>query len=555
MTVLHEDEVGGVRAFWVDSGRPTLSASLVFRTGIADEAFTSHGLIHLLEHLALRGRGGGTLHVNGSVAPLVTSFDVHGPVEQVVDHLANLTRWLSDPEFSELPREVKVLRAESAMRGPSAVGDALLWRYGARGPGLVGMAEFGLSTATVDALRALAAESFTRANAVLALDGTPPAALSLDLPWGTGRLPLRHATPCDMPCPGMYEAPALVVTGTTSRSVAATLLPALTENRLRDRLRHADGASYAPWSHYEPVDADTAVVVAGADISPEGVGGVGTVAAEILGALAEDGPSPTELADVVSPTVQAMRDPYNAAGIAWRSAHRWLQGHDPQTLHEVVAETEAVNVDDVRDAAGSLRSSMLIGAPPGADVPAGVSLLARPLRPAQPGTTYRSWNWPADRSRLTVGSDQVRVSNGSDAISIQLGDAVGLVKHADGTRTVVAGDGWNLTLEPVVWQHGDQAVARLDEQIPHHLHVGALVDERHDGPERMPWSRRWWYGTRLALRSTLALAIYLGVLVVLGVFSMSRGFLVGVVAIIFTALGVVRELSSREELRASGQTG
>ena len=43
--------VDGVRTFWVDSGRPTLAATLMFRVGAADETVATSGWLHLLEHL------------------------------------------------------------------------------------------------------------------------------------------------------------------------------------------------------------------------------------------------------------------------------------------------------------------------------------------------------------------------------------------------------------------------------------------------------------------------------------------------------------------------
>ena len=91
MLELRHTDVDGVRCFWVETGRPTLAGALFFRHGMVDEPLAESGWLHVLEHLALHGRGGGALHVNGSVTPLHTSFDVHGPHQGVVDHLAQVT--------------------------------------------------------------------------------------------------------------------------------------------------------------------------------------------------------------------------------------------------------------------------------------------------------------------------------------------------------------------------------------------------------------------------------------------------------------------------------
>ena len=152
MVELRSTEVDGVRCFWVETGRPTLAAQLTFRFGMADEHITESGWQHLLEHLALHGRGGGALHVNGRVGLLETVFDAHGPRDAVAHHYTGLSAWLSRPQFDELARERGVLQAESELRGSSAGSRALGWRYGARGPGAVSYAEPGLGRATPEAL-------------------------------------------------------------------------------------------------------------------------------------------------------------------------------------------------------------------------------------------------------------------------------------------------------------------------------------------------------------------------------------------------------------------
>ena len=81
----------------------------------------------------------------------------------------------------------------------------------ARGPGVVSYAEPGLGRATVSDLSARAARVFTRGNAVLALDGPPPAGLSLDLPAGLLLGP-PSAVPCETDFPAVYrDAPGGVI--------------------------------------------------------------------------------------------------------------------------------------------------------------------------------------------------------------------------------------------------------------------------------------------------------------------------------------------------------
>lgn len=50
---VESDVIDGVETFWTDVARPTTSATLVFRAGMADETLTTSGWVHLLEHLAV----------------------------------------------------------------------------------------------------------------------------------------------------------------------------------------------------------------------------------------------------------------------------------------------------------------------------------------------------------------------------------------------------------------------------------------------------------------------------------------------------------------------
>ena len=85
MVIVRESEVDGVPCFWVETGRPTLAARLMFRQGMADEPLHESGWLHLLEHMVLHGAGSGPLQINGSVSPLITGFDAHGPAASVTE--------------------------------------------------------------------------------------------------------------------------------------------------------------------------------------------------------------------------------------------------------------------------------------------------------------------------------------------------------------------------------------------------------------------------------------------------------------------------------------
>jgi hypothetical protein len=312
---LRSTEVDGVPVHWAP-GQGRLRASLLFRAGMVDETLPTRGWLHLLEHLALHGRDSIRTPVNGHVSLLHTSFDVEGEPEDVVAYLRDVCRWVSAPDLSELEHERRVLRAESAGRGFGDVAAHLLWRYGARGPGLAGDDEFGLYTADEDRLREFAGRVFAQGNAVLALSGPLPAGLELPLPPGP-RVPAPVAQPCDQPQQaGIAGRPnKFALSGTVDRSYAATALQRALERDLQRGLRHAWGVGYSAWSSYEMVDADHAIVTAGMDIVPEAVGVVVGEATAVVRRLRDRGPDPTELRDDLDQHIRRMNE---------EPAERWL---------------------------------------------------------------------------------------------------------------------------------------------------------------------------------------------------------------------------------------
>jgi hypothetical protein len=466
MTALHETEVDGVRCFWVETGRPTLAAALVFRHGLADERFTESGFVHLLEHLSLHGRGSGGLHVNGQVRMLETTFDAHGPADQVVEHLAALTGWLSAPTFEELDRERLVLGAEAAVRGEGPTTRAMSWRFGAQGPGVVTYGEPGLGRATAELLTDRAHQVFTQGNAVLALDGAPPPGLRLVLPAGA-LLPVATAVSVESQFPGMYvEESGLVLSGLVPRGAAMGIGTELLRRQLEDRLRNQQGAAYAPWATYERVDPDSAVVIGGSDIRREALQTLANDTMDLTQALGRT-PNLERIAEVKASASQSLRDPYAQFSIAMRAAVATLHGQTAQSGEEVIAELEAVSPHDIVVGMEQFLRTLLVGVPGDTAWQNQMRrLTARTTRPTVKGRRHRSRNWPTDRARLVVGDDVIQLSVGDEARMVSLTEAAGVLAHENGLRHVVGVDGYAVTVNPHDWHAGTRAVRRLDEVTP-----------------------------------------------------------------------------------------
>lgn len=523
MGVVQQGQVDGVPAFWVDTGRPTLSASLVFRQGVVDETLATTGWNHLLEHLALHGRASGPLHVNGAVTLQHTRLDLHGPPERVVAELASLSRWLGDPSVGELAREQSVLRAEAAVRGRGEVGMGLIWRYGAGGPGLSGYAEPGLPRADGAAVRALAARAFTSGNAALFLDGPPPSDMAVHLPEGALR-PVPVAQPCDDTLPAAYLiGSGITLSGAVRRTVAATVLPHVLREMLTAELRETEGGAYAPWGHYEPVDDRTAVVFAGSDANEVLLRTVADRGLALVARVARGDFDTTVVGDTVDQMLQAVNDPYNLPGLAYRAVLDHLRGDPVVDLEETLEEYRAVDVAGVVEAAAAMHASLMLGIDREAHWDKQLPMLGMPTDdPRLPGRRHGSRNFPAHRDTLVVAADAVQVGRTGFA-TVRLEDVVGLFAYPDGCREVVARDGWSIGIEPTLWRGGEDAVRAVDSMVPQELHLPMLARDASQVPQPLSaWRRLRHFGSehRRGLgRGVLALLVVLvvGVVVTLAV--------------------------------------
>ena len=491
---MQQTTIDGVTCFWVDSGRPTLTARLLFRGGSADEPLHESGWLHLLEHAVLHGRGGGTLHVNGFVSPLVTAFDAHGPAEAVAQHLTEVTAALHRLDPTRLKHERDVLRAEGDMRGGPSV-RAFSWRYGARGPGVIAMGEPGLGRAEWQRLQERAHSVFTRGNAALVLDGPVPEGMRLDLPEGE-LLPIPRADACQQQLPAWYVDDSLVLSGVVRRSNGATILPDLLERGLRVRLREEAAGSYAPWATYEPADADRAQVIAGADASRALMPTLADQARQLVDQLAQ-GPDPAWLDDVKAMRRQAMLDPYALVGTAMRAAHDHLRGLPVLTREETLAELDATTVEEVQGLAQEFASSMLLGLPGEAMAPTDIPRVTQPVEQgAVFGRRFRRADWPATTHSLVVDDEDAHLLEGDQYTCFHADDVAGMLSWDDGGRHLITYDGWGLTVEPSHWRRGHRAVEALDAMVPAARQLPMPSRDPVEPPALPHPVTRWWRAIR-----------------------------------------------------------
>ncbi len=482
MTTVGQAMIGSVPTFWVETGRDTLAASLFFRAGMVDETLSTRGWIHLLEHLALHDRQSPTLQVNGSVGLLTTRFDVHGPVHEVVAALAGIADWLASPVLDRVDHEAKVLSAEADLRQVGEVGTALLWRYGAAGPGLSGYDEFGLNNVDPERLRPLLGRLFTAGNAALVLDGPPPDGLTVPLADGE-RHPLPTAHSCAQTLPlGYVIRSGITLSGNLPRTDAAILVPMVLREHFHRTLREEAGGAYAPWAHYEAVDADRAVAFVGSDLAAHLRP---TVVAQVVEDLARlsSGDGLAELLDHVrAGYLQAISDPYNLVGLALHNAVVSLQGRPiTSTLQERIDEVEAVTVTDLADHVARFHASLLLGVEGQVGWPATIPMAQMPTRPLERSRRFRLRAYPQNADRLVISDTALQVGTEDKASTIAYAAVAAVLAAPDGGRRLIDRDGWALTVEPTFWRDGTAAVRKLDSHLPAAAYI--RVPERTTVPQ------------------------------------------------------------------------
>ena len=240
-------EVAGVPTWWVRGDRELTTLSLVFGGGRADETLATSGWLHLLEHYALHGSRPPHVHVNGSVDLLHTQFDFEGAPADVAREVRVVLGRLHSLDAGTLDHELRVLEAEGRERHVGPEAESMVWRYGARGPGLIAFPEWGLARADVHGLTALASRVFNRGNCALAVYGPLPDGIDLD-PLPNGQ-PLAGEDTAPLPSTGPFAFAsthqAIGVTSLLERSEAAATFSDLLCRRVTEQFRHAAGLVYS----------------------------------------------------------------------------------------------------------------------------------------------------------------------------------------------------------------------------------------------------------------------------------------------------------------------
>ncbi|WP_144022435.1 M16 family metallopeptidase [Asanoa hainanensis] len=468
MPAMIRTEVDGVPTLVAPTVGPR-RAGLVFRVGQADETLARRGITHLVEHLALHPIGGSAYHHNGSTGLTTTTFYVQGDDADLVDFLDRVTRSLTEPDTGRLATERDVLRTEEHSRGNGPTRDLPLWRYGARGYGLVSYPEWGLHAITPDDVRDWVAAHFTRDNAVLWIAGDGvPAGLRLHLPPGR-RTPVPAPTSTLPVAPAFFAGagPHTALDAVVPESPAALVCAHLLQRRLHKALRLDGGLSYTTAVEYAERGDGQAVISAYADALPDKQGAVLGGFVDVLGALFAVPVTDAELATAVSTAVREASLPDAAANELPTQAFRLLTGRPLGSAGSEVADLGAVTAGEAHAVAQAVRATALLMTPPGGAQWAGYA----PAPTTSDATVGGRVHVP------TGGGPRIHVSDaGVSAVdaegkiaTVRFADCAVVLANPDGSRVLVGHDGMVVVVEPA--RYGDLYAGMIDRRVP----AGLLV--------------------------------------------------------------------------------
>lgn len=443
------EQVDGVTVWWRDVPTP-FTGSIVFRAGRADEVFSTSGLSHMVEHLALFPIGKQVYGYNGFVDHLRTGFHAWGDPRHVIRFLQGVTRNLISLPMDRLEQERRVLITEDD-RVPH--GNLLSDRFGAQGFGLLDYAQWGLRAITAEQIGAWTRERFTKANCVVSFTGPIPDDFSLDLPQGA-----RLAPPEPVPIVGLVT-PSHVQAGEGHASISMVgprnaphyLSVRILEERAMDALRRDLGVSYQVASAWMPMGPDHVHTVIEADVAREQGGLVGKELVDVVDRFAEDGPTPAELAHVVEQYEAAMTEPMWGLAEIEGAVMDDLTGRPHPTPQELIDELRAVSRDDARVAFERVVESAIVSLPEGVGAPAGRferESFSRREEPDAGAREYPRFDQEADAPRIFLSGSAIALTQGDESIVIDFDDAVALLRSRDGVHTIVRSNGGYINVNP-----------------------------------------------------------------------------------------------------------
>ncbi|WP_328740230.1 hypothetical protein OHA91_27865 [Streptomyces erythrochromogenes] len=485
---MQRSSTDGVTVLWQTAPAPgPLTAVLSFGTGVRDETAPTLGVTRLVEALAMTRVGNRPHEFGSTVGEEMTHFIATGTPDDITGFLLAVCSALGDLPLLDTGHTTRLLGIHAPLTCDHRGSAPLDARYGPHGLGLLAhqrpdtYARLG-----PDAARTHAATHFTRGNAVLTLDGPPPAGLSLPLPAGTR--PDRPAPRLRADTAGTWQhrqvdTVSLLLTSRAHEPVADAACHVL-GHRVEHSTHRTRGITDEPTLHRflrDRLTLDRVLALHPAD-------GHAEEAAEILWQetlnLARRGPTRDEL-DTFTAHTRAQLDcshsHWTALHRAFTAEHFGIPHHDSGTL---LAQHTAVTAQDVTDYLRRALTDAVLVVPLDAS-PRLTTLHGTPLPSSTcwrfhgqhtptPGTRFRmnplrrATTPRHERAEYVLTSWGLVARDAQDEHPIRF-DEIALMRHDGPGRIVLAGCGCTQHVYPDHVARGERLIAALDAAVPAHL--------------------------------------------------------------------------------------
>lgn len=473
LPVVERDVIDGVPLLRSTGVAGRHAAALVFRVGQFDEALPNRGITHMVEHLTFGGHHEARYQFNASVDGWYTRYIVESadPAD-LAAYLRAVCEGLAADHGEILERERRILRTEAASRGAAGMlGNCLVERYGARGPGVLNYPELGLDRLGWADVAAWRARWFTSGNAVLWVAGDLPDGLRLSLPHGPSR-PAPDAMPLPVTLPAYVTgAKGGIAAGLVAdRSYAPHAALDILQRRLTQALRHDHGLTYDVGMGAQEIDPDHLHTWLTADVLPEQVPMAAHVLLSTFETLTASGAQDAELATYRRRIEDVYESPAGPIGLLERQARAVLNGRPARSAADSMRLAAEVLPADVAKAAQSLWETMLVAAP--YDVPAIQGRMGRAPSFSAMTITGGKVHKPVtgDSPTLTVSDEGVMLTREpGEHVTVRYADAAALLRWNDGKRSLIGGDGFTMVLDPAQWKNGAAVVSAAIASIPDDL--------------------------------------------------------------------------------------
>ncbi|MFJ3635961.1 hypothetical protein [Streptomyces sp. NPDC090112] len=489
---MQRSSADGVTVLWQTAPAPgPLTAVLSFGTGVRDETAPTLGVTRLVEALAMTRVGNRPHEFGSTVGEETTHFIATGTPDDITGFLHAVCSALGDLPLHDTAHTTRLLGIHAPLTCDHRGSAPLDARYGPHGLGL--LAHQGPDTYArlrPDTARTHAATHFTRGNAVLTLDGPPPAGLTLPLP--DGPRPHRPAPRLRAGTAGTWQqrqidTVSLLLTS-HAHEPAADAAAHVLGRRVEQNTHRTRGITDEPTHHRflrDRLTLDRVLALHPAD-------GHAEEAAEILWNealdLARRGPTPDELAAF---TAHA-RDLHDCHHSHWTTLHRaftaehfGIPHHDARTL---LAQHTAVTAQDVthylrRTLPDAVLVVPLDAAPRpatlhGTPLPSSTCWRFHSRHSPTPGTRFRpnplrrATTPRHERAEYVLTSWGLVARDAQDEHPLRF-DEIALMRHDGAGRIVLAGCGCTQHVHPDQVARGERLIAALDAAVPPHLvHTG-----------------------------------------------------------------------------------